>query len=206
MSILRASLASAAGCLFFAVALFNAASAKAETITYDFVDYPTAEIDTGTSDQDKISGTITATSSGTLGTYTPSPTTDTLSYDVTLSSSNGFSYNWTGSGPINEFIGSGSATFTSSAILLNGYLNFTYSNMAGSGDLYYRSDIDTYMGTVGQSGEGTVLHFDQSPATSLDPAPWTVAVAAPEPASMALGVSALVTLGVAALARARRKR
>jgi hypothetical protein len=191
-------------CLSFAATLIGSATARAQSQTYDILDFPSAETDLVNGMQDKVSGTINISAIGNYNTSDSSAVT--LSFDVTLSNADGNSYSWNGSGALNTFLGSGSADFTTSAIVLNeGILLLNVSGATTYG-LDYSVPADTYQGYASQSPIGYLVHFDQSPATALDPNPWTVAVAVPEPATMALGASALMTLAIAALARARRKR
>jgi hypothetical protein len=77
-----------------AVLLVTASTAMAEQITYNIVDYPLAEID-GAGYQDKVSGTITASTTGPLGSYTAGSYTPTgdpsvvnLACTITIQSSN----------------------------------------------------------------------------------------------------------------------
>ncbi len=192
------------GCLFLAAALFTTAAARAESMTYNIVDYPTAEIDQFNSEQDKVTGTITISA---LGSYTPSPTTETLSYDITLSNADGSSYSWSDSQTVNLFVGSGTATFTSSEILLSGYLNFSAPFGDGTGDsvLSERQRQRRLQGHRQHLGSRPGAPFRTVASHGADPAPWVVAIATPEPATMTLVGSAALTLVVAGL-RLRRGR
>jgi PEP-CTERM motif len=200
--------------VFVAALLAVPMTAMADQITYDIVDYPAAEIDINTSLQDKVSGTITASTTGPLGSYiagsaNPStdPTTVELTYDITLhTSASPGTFSFTGSGTLNNYLGSGSLTFTSASILLDGYLLLSFSGPGFSEEMYWRSDLDSYMGSV-VFNTGTALDFNQTPATTLDPSPWTIATAAaPEPATFTLLASALLGLVAVSWRRGVRRR
>jgi hypothetical protein len=188
---------------------------RADQITYNIVNYPAAEKDVlagHVGNQDSISGTITAISSGTLaGTYsagTPSAMTVTLDVSMTISSAPGSgqpSFTFTDDDILSNLLGSGSATFNSSALLLNnGFLEASMSNPgpnSESGSMEWRSDEGLFSGTV----DVTVDNFNEGPQTQfgdgnglteIGPSPWTVATAVPEPSVLGLlGVPALLAFG-----------
>ncbi len=203
----------ASGISVAVILLAAVSTASAETMTYDIVDYPAAEIDQSNSFQDSVSGTITASATGLIGSsyiagsFNPAtdPSDVTFSYSITLTGPNG-PYSFSNSGTLGAFLGSGTAEFTSGALLLNfGYLGLSGNGPAYS-ELYYRSDIDSYFGQVG-SQPSPAIDFNQTPATTLDAAGlaqndsssiWTIAVAAPEPSTLTLLSSALVLVGLGA--------
>jgi len=68
----------------------SSSMAQLTPITYDIVNYPAEETDIFSKDQDSVSGTITASSTGSLlGTYTAGVTgvnSVTLAYDISRAS------------------------------------------------------------------------------------------------------------------------
>lgn len=218
------------GCLSASVMLFAAVlTASADTIAYDIADYPAAEIDVNNSYQDSVSGTITASATGLIGSSyiagSFNPATDpenvSISYNITLTTSDpsapGNSYNYSGSGLLSAYLGSGTAEFTSAALLLNfGYLSLGAGG-ATYGEMYWRSDINSYFGEVKYpAAANPTIYFSQSPATTLDAAgqsqndsssTWTIATyAAPEPGAVTLLGTALAGLGLFSLPRLTRRR
>ncbi len=195
--------------------LFAAHQADAGTITYHIVDYPAAELDVVTAGgyQDSASGTITATAtdlltSFTAGSHTPpsDPSLVTISYDITLSSAvPGLpvpSIHYTGTDTLDHLLGSGTVTFTSTDILLGGYIALSHSDFSSFELLYWRPDINAYMGYLTLAGTGTEFKWDPAdPLTLIGSAPWTIATV-PEPASGMLFGVALASLGFVRLRRA----
>ncbi len=125
-------------------AVLNPFVALGETITYSVVDYPAAEADVvNPGNQDRVLGTITASSADPLGSYTAgaasgspaNPINVTLSYAITLESlapggATTASVSYTGSGPLSYYLGSGTITFDATSIQLGGYLSLGASTVA----------------------------------------------------------------------------
>jgi hypothetical protein len=202
----------AVGVIFFLAFLLAAApTATAEVRTYNIVDYPAAEIDVITPGyQDSVAGTFTASTAGTLGSYVPATASAvTLSYSITLqSAAPGLPYpsvTYTGSGPLSNYLGSGSLTFTDTSMLLGGFLSFNgHDATPTSGFLSWRSEtgVHYYEGSCRPPGYIFDPEFKFSDdGAHIGPFPWKIGDI-PEPATLVLLGSALV--GLVAI-RSRRR-
>jgi hypothetical protein len=166
--------------LLFAFPFVTAAIATADQITYSISDYPQAEIDVLNGHQDKVSGTLIASATGSLvGSYTAghfgsdNPNLVTLTYSIKNESSDTNlpypSITFTGSESLGVPLGSGTATFTDTSILLDGYLGLNGPDANGSaGWLIWRSDISHYSGQVTPYGYGGAeIQFVDDPAIHM---------------------------------------
>jgi hypothetical protein len=199
--------------LFSAVLLATPATAIADQITYTIKDYPLAETDEN-GYQDQVSGTITASAAGTLGSYTDgnihehNPGLVTLDYTITLQQTgnpnpNYPSITFSGSENLGSLLGSGTVTFTPDEIDLSGYLRFSTNGAL----LAWRNDIGSGNYYKGQYQDPNpphpnLIYFDDTqPGDHLGGAPWVIATAVPEPATLTILASALLGFGVVYLRR-----
>ncbi len=187
------------------------ATTSASEITYSLANYPAAEKDIiagHAGNQDSLSGTVSAISSGTLlGTYTAGdlspggPSSVTMDFTVTVGAQPGSgqpSITYTDDTTLSSILGSGSVTFTGSSMTLNnGYISINGDDASSNfGTTIWRSDSgNLFQGEVDLDESGTYpgpeTEFNDSNAlTDIGPSPWTIATVVPEPSSLALlGVS-----------------
>jgi len=203
----RCGLFGAAAALGLAVGIGAPSPANGSEITYSLVNYPSAEKDIiagHVGNQDSLSGTVTAISSGTLlGTYTAGdnspggPNSVEMNFTVTVGAQPGSgqpSITYTDDTTLGSILGSGTVTFTGSSMTLNsGYLTINgYDASSNFGTTIWRSDSgDLFQGEVDLDETGTYpgaeTEFSDSNAlTDIGPSPWTIATVVPEASPLAL--------------------